>query len=164
MPKKTKNGEWALPGGIVEAGQTIAETRTRELIEEAVSYMNDGDEKSVEKERVSDIFSRNFDPASETDDCVLYRGVVDDPRNTDKSWMETVAMLTVLKGSDANLRLKEGDDAGKANWKDYPSDVPLYASHENFLFEAVSKLQQMGYIDANNRVTPLGETIADNRA
>ncbi len=26
-----------------------------------------------------------------------YKGLVDDPRNTDKSWMETVAILTLLE-------------------------------------------------------------------
>ena len=43
------------------------------------------------------------------DECVLfqvYSGYVDDPRNTDNSWMETVAV---------NFHDETGDGAGKFN-------------------------------------------------
>ncbi len=91
---------------------------------------------------------------------------MDDPRNTDNSWMETIAfnfhdedgsvfesfkltagrVLAVLKSMfksrhcEANVGLK-GDDAGSVRWMDLARDLKLYASHASFV-EKAAKLHK----------------------
>lgn len=147
--KEEKDREWGLPGGMVEAGQTIANTRTKEFAEEALaSDPREGEtveeykvRKAVIEEKLKSLFS------SPQPSDILYMGVCDDPRNTDNSWMETVAILTVLEGENANLKLQAGDDADKAKWTDYHPTKPLFASHKLFIDLAVDKLKRDGRIN-----------------
>ena len=54
---------------------------------------------------------------------VVYRGYVDDPRNTDNAWMETTAFhFHVTDELGAMLPLKAGDDARKVR---HPLDVAM---------------------------------------
>lgn len=67
---------------------------------------------------------------------------MDDPRNTDNAWMETVAYNfhdddgSAFKG----IKLHAGDDASHAVWKDIDSELRLYASHRLFVMQAVKML------------------------
>ena len=62
--------------GMVDPGENVSETVKREFQEEA---MKDGiDSNSIKK-----LFSNGYK---------LYEYYVDDPRNTDNAWLETVAM------------------------------------------------------------------------
>lgn len=60
---------------------------------------------------------------------------MDDPRNTDNAWMETIAVnFHDEKGkSVGKFNLTAGDDAQDAHWADISSDLSLYASHEEFI-------------------------------
>ncbi|KAF6768328.1 ADP-ribose pyrophosphatase mitochondrial [Paragonimus kellicotti] len=71
---------------------------------------------------------------------VIYSGYVDDPRNTDNAWMETIAVNFHDETGDsiAQLNLQAGDDARKVCWMDVGSEVKLYANHRDFL-ELVAK-------------------------
>lgn len=71
----------------------------------------------------------------------IYKGYVDDPRNTDNAWMETVAMNfhDETGGYVGKFNLKAGDDAKSVTWMDIHKNLELYASHCNFI-EAVAKL------------------------
>ncbi|XP_031570497.1 transient receptor potential cation channel subfamily M member 3-like [Actinia tenebrosa] len=76
--------EWAIPGGMVEVGETISETLKREFCEEALCSLEDTEEERKEKcARIKQFFAKGTE---------IYKGYVDDPRNTDNSWMETVAI------------------------------------------------------------------------
>ncbi|XP_075174666.1 ADP-ribose pyrophosphatase, mitochondrial isoform X3 [Anomaloglossus baeobatrachus] len=71
----------------------------------------------------------------------IYRGYVDDPRNTDNAWMETQA---VNYHDDTGhildkLALEAGDDAGKVQWVDVSGSRSLYANHAHFLQIAAEK-------------------------
>lgn len=139
----------------MEAGQNIADTRTREFAEEALnSTQRDGEASeeylkriAVLEMRLKQIFSKPL-----VEDDILFSGVVDDARNTDFAWIETVAILTILTGDLANLKLEAGDDAGKAKWKDYSPSMDLFASHGDFIARAVAKLAQRGIVDRNGNV------------
>ena len=77
MIKRKDNGQWALPGGMLdteEAGlpRGPMQAALRELFEEA------GLDLSTQKNSAE----------------VIYRGYVDDPRNTDNAWMETVVITS----------------------------------------------------------------------
>lgn len=73
----------------------------------------------------------------------VYSGYVDDPRNTDNAWMETVAYN--FHDDDGSivgdLKLKAGDDAVGVRWVDISSDIKLYASHKNIV-DAVLAIHQ----------------------
>lgn len=112
--------EWAIPGGMVDPGETGTETAAREFNEEAGDTIKNI--KSIE----------------------IYTGYVDDPRNTDNSWMETACYHFHI-GTD-NFVLRAGDDAKNAKWTEYSPSLKLYASHKQFIDKAI-KLHKI----ANNK-------------
>ena len=71
----------------------------------------------------------------------IYKGYVDDPRNTDNSWMETVA--TNFHDEENNIvgkfTLKAGDDARNVRWMDLNKEINLYANHSDFVNTVVSR-------------------------
>ncbi|WKX95111.1 hypothetical protein Q1695_011960 [Nippostrongylus brasiliensis] len=115
--KRSDTGEWAIPGGMVDAGEQVSQTLKREFSEETLG----GDFR----EELEQLWENGRE---------LYRGYVDDPRNTDNAWMETVCVnfhdsTSLLEKVD----LKAGDDAVNVRWIAVDSDEPLYASHEDFI-------------------------------
>ncbi|XP_071850112.1 ADP-ribose pyrophosphatase, mitochondrial-like isoform X2 [Apostichopus japonicus] len=121
------SGVWAIPGGMVDAGERVSVTLKREFGEEALNSIDipDKERKSTEKE-IAALFKHGYE---------VYRGYVDDPRNTDNAWMETIAVnFHDEKGkSVGKFNLTAGDDAQDAHWADISSDLSLYASHEEFI-------------------------------
>nr|XP_044999408.1 ADP-ribose pyrophosphatase, mitochondrial isoform X2 [Jaculus jaculus] len=65
----------------------------------------------------------------------IYKGYVDDPRNTDNAWMETEAVNYHDETGEImdNINLEAGDDAGKVKWVDISDQLKLYASHSQFI-------------------------------
>lgn len=52
-----------------------------------------------------------------SDAHVVYRGYVDDPRNTDRAWIETTAAVKLLSSEEARAAEPKGrTDAMKAAW------------------------------------------------
>lgn len=106
------SGLKALPGGMTEPGESTAETVARELYEETGAKLS-------------------FDDAT-----VLFVGVVDDPRNTDNSWMETTVLSKHLSAKDQDaLTLQAGDDATAVRWINIDNDLlsNMYASHADYV-------------------------------
>ncbi|XP_068606328.1 ADP-ribose pyrophosphatase, mitochondrial [Brachionichthys hirsutus] len=126
-------GQWAIPGGMVDAGEQVSLTLQREFSEEALnSLVVPPSERAKIHERITKLFkSKGFQ---------VFKGYVDDPRNTDHAWMETVAVNFHDESGDSmsELPLQAGDDAGHVQWVDVDSSFPLYASHSQFL-ELVAK-------------------------
>ena len=133
--KRRDTGEWAIPGGMVEAGDSVSATLRKEFGEEALAAL---DMPKAEQERVMKLTKQLFSGSGTT----LYRGYVDDPRNTDNAWMETVAVNFHDTSGDlfSSFKLKAGDDAGAVSWITASSKLPMYASHANFVKCAVEKL------------------------
>ncbi|EPB74034.1 hydrolase, NUDIX family [Ancylostoma ceylanicum] len=73
--KRGDTGEWAIPGGMVDAGEQVSDTLKREFSEETL-----GGKARAELEQ---LWSNGRE---------LYRGYVDDHRNTDNAWMETTCV------------------------------------------------------------------------
>ncbi|XP_049767308.1 ADP-ribose pyrophosphatase, mitochondrial [Schistocerca cancellata] len=124
--------EWAIPGGMVDPGEVVTTTLKREFFEEALDALG----RKPEQLNEADAIVTKFFESGET----VYKGYVDDPRNTDNAWMETVAVnfhdetgLSVGK-----LPLSAGDDAVNVRWMDVGKDLELYASHIEFI-EAVAE-------------------------
>lgn len=120
--QRKDNGQWAIPGGMVDKGEEVTRTLSRELREET------GVTLDMEKGRI------------------IYRGYVDDPRNTDHSWMETTAKHLHLSQEIAErMNLRAGDDARAVRWLPLtPQTVRgLYASHCELITTALSGMTNL---------------------
>ncbi|CAF1272667.1 unnamed protein product [Rotaria sp. Silwood1] len=113
-------GELALPGGMVDAGEHVSAAVKREFIEEAMNSNHEG------AKQIEALFQKAVS---------IYKGYVDDPRNTDNSWMETEAVNMHDETGELtkNLKLEAGDDAKKVKWYLLDRDHHLYASHEKII-------------------------------
>ncbi len=125
--KRGDTGEWAIPGGMVEAGDTVSLTLRKEFGEEALNSI-EADEKT--KTEIEAGLIKLF-----ANGKMVYSGYVDDPRNTDNAWMETVVMnFHDEEGTFFNkFKLKAGDDAGDVAWVAIRPGLKLYASHNDFV-------------------------------
>lgn len=118
--QRKDSSEWAIPGGMVEAGDDICQTLTRELNEETGILIDMSDAQEV------------------------YKGYVDDPRNTDNAWLESVAKHKHL-GIDEALELtpKAASDAKAVQWLPLTKEnmKKLYANHEEMAQKAIKNLK-----------------------
>ncbi len=124
--KRKDTGEWALPGGMVDAGENVSATVRREFEEEACNN-TDPEVRAKMLENLKELYSTGK---------IVYSGYVDDPRNTDNAWCETVAYhFHCSKELGSNLRLEAGDDAKAVKWIKVGSDDHnnLYASHKSLV-------------------------------
>lgn len=127
--RRTDNGMLAIPGGMVDAGEIVSSTLKRELIEET---LNNATESDVEK--VTNFLNGN---------CTnVYKGYVDDPRNTDNAWMETTAcnFHDETGVSLESIKFEAGDDAQSVKWLDITAEIELYANHKDIIKHVVDKL------------------------
>ncbi|XP_048365454.1 ADP-ribose pyrophosphatase, mitochondrial isoform X2 [Sphaerodactylus townsendi] len=132
--KRKDCGEWAVPGGMVDPGEKLSATLKREFAEEALnSLQKSGAEKETLEKQLNSLFSQ--------DHFEVYKGYVDDPRNTDNAWMETEAVNYHDESGEImdNLNLEAGDDAGKVKWVDIGERLKLYASHADFVRRVAEK-------------------------
>eukprot|EP00731_Ephydatia_muelleri_P023481 Em0015g1064a len=122
---------WAVPGGKVEPGETALATSMREFAEEA---MNSLEASSNELEETKQLIEKLFHSGTQ-----VYAGYVDDPRNTDNAWMETVAFNFHDETGEAfsRIKLQAGDDAGAVKWTELSKSLDLYASHTQLVQEVV---------------------------
>ncbi len=140
-----------------DAGEVITKTLVREFAEEALDYKlkfnkkndNQLDAKSGQIENQLDSFFKHGELVRILTDfesgrinfirismaLQVYKGYVDDPRNTDNAWMETIAcnFHDETGGLIGNLCLKGGDDATHAVWIELNSNLKLFASHYDFI-------------------------------
>ncbi|XP_013145242.1 PREDICTED: ADP-ribose pyrophosphatase, mitochondrial isoform X3 [Papilio polytes] len=132
--KRGDTGEWALPGGMVDPGEKVGVTAVREFQEEAMNSLSATDEeKSQWNQQLKYFFSKGVE---------VYSGYVDDPRNTDNAWLETVAYnFHDHDGSTVGgLKLNAGDDAVGVCWVDITPNIELYASHKDIVSEVYKRL------------------------
>jgi ADP-ribose pyrophosphatase len=116
-------GETAFPGGMVDLNESVFETRNRELKEELSMNENDLSNPQYEK--------------------VVNKGYVDDPRNTDNSWIETSVIHShFLYERVESMVLSAGDDAKDFKWVDVtPINISnFYANHGFSLLMALDEL------------------------
>lgn len=129
--QRRDSGEWAIPGGMVDPNETVSTTLMREFMEEALNFLEmDDTERKVLQNSIKEFFTKGDE---------IYKGYVDDPRNTDNAWMETVAINFHDEENNVvgKLALKAGDDARNVRWMDINKEINLYANHSDFLKKTV---------------------------
>jgi len=132
--QRRDNGEWAIPGGMVDPGENVSTTVKREFMEEALDSTGTAQGNLDElKKMVEEFFAGGQR---------VYKGYVDDPRNTDNAWMETVAFSfhDSTGSSVGKFPLHAGDDAASICWMELNRSVSLYASHKDMLQMVVEQL------------------------
>jgi ADP-ribose pyrophosphatase len=134
--KRKDGGEWALPGGMADKGELVSQTVRREFIEEA-GNIADPEAKAEFEQNIKQLFETGK---------IVYRGYVDDPRNTDNAWIETAAFhFHCSEDLALRLHLEAGDDAAAVTWIDANDQcyeyVNLYASHKQMVDKAVASLR-----------------------
>nr|XP_014349990.1 PREDICTED: ADP-ribose pyrophosphatase, mitochondrial isoform X1 [Latimeria chalumnae] len=120
--------------GMVDPGEKISMTLKREFGEEALNMLKKSEQEKRElQEKLQKLFSQEH--------LEVYKGYVDDPRNTDNAWIETVAINYHDESGEIleQLALEAGDDAGKVKWVDMDQDLKLYASHVQFIEKVARK-------------------------
>ncbi|PHJ22146.1 nudix -type motif 9 isoform a family protein [Cystoisospora suis] len=168
------SGRYALPGGFVDPtdGPFIVTSILREFLEEAVAMEEGAHNRQRYEETLGVLrmvfgsFRRDKDSGQITWDSeesikwgkLIYAGYVDDERNTDNAWMETMVLHWHIEPQYySKLHLEAGDDAsqGTAAFYDIRGDPRLvaagvdplknlYASHSAFLLSAVERLTEGG--------------------
>lgn len=115
LVRRQDTGQWALPGGFVDEGETAKQAARRELTEETNIKI-----------------SQPGKP--------IYRGPVADIRMTAHAWPETTALLYQI---DEAIEPQAGDDAAEACWFSL-DDLPeqLFGSHRYLLDLAINKLEE----------------------
>lgn len=69
----------------------------------------------------------------------VYKGYMDDPRNTDNAWIETVAISVHFQDQNdvelnrLNSNLHACDSGASIRWQVVDRRIPLYANHKTLL-------------------------------
>ncbi|XP_030770533.1 transient receptor potential cation channel subfamily M member 2 isoform X2 [Rhinopithecus roxellana] len=108
---------WALPGGSREPGETLPQKLKRILRQEHwLAFEN--------------LLPRGTE---------VYKGYMDDPRNTDNAWIETVAISIHFQDQNdvelnrLNSNLHACDSGASIRWQVVDRRIPLYANHKTLL-------------------------------
>ncbi|XP_063693719.1 transient receptor potential cation channel subfamily M member-like 2 isoform X10 [Bolinopsis microptera] len=120
--------EWAIPGGRCKPNERIFETIKREFSEEALANLS---RPATEQTRISEMLAEHFKLG-----ITVYKGYVDDPRNTDNAWIETIAVnyhdSTGKSFSKFPLQSRAGMESGSVGvqWIPIDHNLDLFANHE----------------------------------
>ena len=118
LRKDTEPPMWAIPGGMVDAGEEFSATLKREFVEEVAS--------KCDKNIIDKIFSNGK---------TIYSGMVyNDPRTTDDAWIETKVVNYHIPYSDSlKLNLTNQDEENySVKWISC-SHPQLYADHKDYI-------------------------------
>lgn len=130
--KRRDTGAWALPGGMVDPGEAVSATVRREFKEEAGALQD-----RAKREQFTALTDALFSSGGEE----VFRGYVDDPRNTDNAWLETCALHFHCNAQlGAMLPLEAGDDASHVKWVTVDESLTLYANHRSWVDIVVARM------------------------
>lgn len=114
--QRKDNLRWAIPGGMIDGQESLNVTATRELAEETGLKINMADAE------------------------IVYQGYIDDPRNTDHAWLESMVFYIHIDYDPLRHgKMEAGDDAQDVQWVVITRKLieNIYASHGESLRRAL---------------------------
>ena len=133
--KRKDTGEWAIPGGMRDNRPGDA---WRRLLAGCIVPSEKASREELER-----LLNQMFDAADADRNSCAYRGYVDDARNTDNAWMETLAQQLECPAVLGEHLLFTGEtqlpgNAAAVDWLDLDENEPrfrnLYGSHKLFVY------------------------------
>ncbi|CAH3020103.1 unnamed protein product, partial [Porites evermanni] len=122
-----------LSQGMIEAGDSVSRTLIKSLRERTIPCLKPTIAEGTLETRLRKIIQTSKE---------VYKGYLDDPRNTDNAWMETVTMNfhdeTRETLGDFEFEEKTGVDYN-VNWQDVSSQINLQANH-SFILHKVAMI------------------------
>ncbi|GBG26202.1 ADP-ribose pyrophosphatase, mitochondrial [Hondaea fermentalgiana] len=151
--QRQDTGHWALPGGMVDPGESVPVAMKREFIEEAGNVDMTHEKLAAHRKKLDQLFEQGTE---------IYCGYVDDPRNTDNAWMESAFIhFHCDKELGDNIPLAAGDDAQSVRWLDVDESdeafAKLYASHKSIVKMAA------GMLSGDEALRPFAVQVAEIR-
>ncbi|CAH1272707.1 NUDT9 [Branchiostoma lanceolatum] len=142
--------EWAIPGVMTAGLESKYSVLYRVFCTKALGKQPAVVDRHMDESKVKQLFEayaadERDCPPSDRDDpietfsaAMIYRGYVDDPRNTDGAWVETEAWHFHYESGEVFL---EGEmvTAG-SRWQEVSRHVKLFASHASVIQEAAARL------------------------
>ncbi|XP_011433265.3 transient receptor potential cation channel subfamily M member-like 2 isoform X3 [Magallana gigas] len=128
------NKLWSIPGGMCEPGQKVSQCLKAEFTEEALGSLV---EDSNMEEKIKSDLKIMMEEGEE-----IYKGICDDPRNTDNSWLETV-VFNYHDDTGKVLHpflLRAGETVEAASWLEVSSSLMLHSSHLYYVQLVAEKL------------------------
>lgn len=127
--------EWNLTGGLIEISSDELITLQRQLLEEALNLEYDVSPEMVVgyQEKIGEAFVNR---------TLIYRGYVEDQRNTDNAWIES-AVFHVHDEEDlsvATLPLPPEDETDRPVWRDVDYSLPLFPNDYEWVKKIASNL------------------------
>ncbi|XP_078332506.1 transient receptor potential cation channel subfamily M member-like 2 isoform X3 [Crassostrea virginica] len=128
------NELWSIPGGMCEPGQKVSQCLKAEFTEEALgSLINDNQMADKIKSDLKYMMEHGEE---------VYKGICDDPRNTDNAWLETV-VFNYHDDTGKVLHpflLRAGETVEAASWLEVSSSLILHSSHLYYVQLVAEKL------------------------
>eukprot|EP00058_Branchiostoma_floridae_P014792 XP_002600280.1 hypothetical protein BRAFLDRAFT_118277 [Branchiostoma floridae] len=142
--------EWAIPGAMTAGLESKYSVLHRAFCTKALGKQPAVVDRHMDEGKVKQLFEaytadERDCPSSDRDDSIetfsaamIYRGYVDDPRNTDSAWVETEAWHFHYESGESFLE-EELVTAG-SRWQEVSRHVKLFASHASVIQEAAARL------------------------
>jgi len=131
--KRQDNGQWAIPGGMVDAGEYVTQTLKREFKEEAGSTNSDA--------LLDSIFSDGGH--------IVYQGCNKlDNRATDFAWVETSVRMFFPKNNETyDLVLTTSVESPVVKWMAFADicEHTMFSDHQRYLEKAHAMAQPLLY-------------------
>jgi len=132
--KSPQSLKWAMPGGLMEVGESVPSSLRRILTKEVLAAVKPAIAEEIGNlgERVDAIIQN----ATE-----VYKGYMDTLRNTDNAWMETATLHFHDETREilGDIEFEAKDGAQVINWQEVSGHVNLRASH-SFILHKVAEL------------------------
>ena len=121
--KRCDTGQWAIPGGMVDAAESVTNTLRREFHEEAGS--------SNTEELLTKVFAKSY---------LVYAGYANDFRDTDTAWIETSCHIFFPQDNctkELTLKSQQGENTA-ASWMSLSDidTIDFFAGHKRYLAKA----------------------------